>query len=398
MALAKKTTITEVKPSIEEKKPVERLSNMEGGGTTVRHRQQDRGDYKEQPQHSNGNPKPKKPQTDICFQRCCIIFVASAFVILGLGYYLHVNGTFISVAGDTEKVILHSRDNQELDQVVSDKEAKQEKFATDTKQTPQPSRNKQESDKVDLNKENVQKNDSSKPCEKLKSHDERSILILNDEWSTTKGGVSSFHRHVSILAKQTGVEVYVTALTATYEDLNDAKAKGINLIVAEKKGEHPNMNWLSTYRYAHFPTLCAIQKINVIIGHIPITGEEAIKLKSDCYHDAKVFLFLHVIPEDTLMHKEGWNPRQLEEEATKIQKQAENSSAVFSVGPKIYNHYDADFKSASVDHRKYLPLPEEEYFHVNLITPEKHHNRKVLTVGRVKGVGNLKGYESWLRH
>ncbi|XP_077863920.1 uncharacterized protein LOC144348399 [Saccoglossus kowalevskii] len=157
MALAKKTKSTEVKPPIEEKKLGERLSNMEDdgdvrvqkkeqdevdAGTTVRYRHGDRGDFKEQPQHSKSNPKPKKPQKNIGFQSCCIIFVAFAFVILGLGYYLHVNETFTSVA-------------------------------TDTKKTPQQSINKQESDEVDLNKENVQKNDSSKPCEKLKSHDER---------------------------------------------------------------------------------------------------------------------------------------------------------------------------------------------------------------------------------
>ncbi|XP_077865476.1 uncharacterized protein LOC144352159 [Saccoglossus kowalevskii] len=219
----------------------------------------------------------------------------------------------------------------------------------------------------------------------------RNVLILNDEWSTKKGGVSSFHRQIAYLAKQPGVNVYVTALTATPEDKQDAQNKGIHLIVADDKGQVPSKMWLGLYRSIHFPTLCTID-LHIIIGHIPITGEEAIDLKEICFPDAKLFLFVHVIPIDTLMHKK-WTPELLEENETKILTQAKKSDMVFSVGPRIFNHYDSNFVSAHVSHKQFLPHPDKEFYDINIRRPEKHHNRKVLTAGRVKGVGNLKGYD-----
>ncbi|XP_077866913.1 uncharacterized protein LOC144355714 [Saccoglossus kowalevskii] len=231
---------------------------------------------------------------------------------------------------------------------------------------------------------------ASKPTKRKRG---RSILILNDEWGTTKGGVSSLHRQIAILAKQSRAEVHVTALTATDEDKKDAEKKGINLIVADDKGGQPDLNWLTTYRDIHFPTLSQIQNVHVIIGHVPITGDAAINLKEDHIRNAKLFLFLHVIPEKTSQHKEKRRLSEVEDESTEIMKEAKKSDVVFSVGQMTYDEYDADLKPVSIDHKQFLPLPEKEFFDVNIIRPETHHPRRVLTVGRVEQVVNLKGYD-----
>ncbi|XP_070550335.1 uncharacterized protein [Ptychodera flava] len=47
-----------------------------------------------------------------------------------------------------------------------------------------------------------------------------SVLILNDEWGTSKGGISTVHRQIARLAKDAGFNVYVTTLYKPSDEKN----------------------------------------------------------------------------------------------------------------------------------------------------------------------------------
>ncbi|XP_077867395.1 uncharacterized protein LOC144356556 [Saccoglossus kowalevskii] len=216
----------------------------------------------------------------------------------------------------------------------------------------------------------------------------RAVLILNDYWDCTDGGLSSVNRQIAFMAKQTGVEVYATALSASDDDKKDAEKNGITLIVADKKGKQPNMSWFNMYHRTHFPSLCKLN-ISVIIAHIPYTGSEAAQLKKKCFRNSKLFSFLHVIPEDTLIDAENWNSKLLENKQDEIKCQAVASDAVFSIGPRIFHHFNHDFQLSNIQHEQFLLFPDDGFLRLQTMRPPQEQTLKVLTVGRT---GHLNGY------
>ncbi|XP_070537523.1 uncharacterized protein [Ptychodera flava] len=223
-----------------------------------------------------------------------------------------------------------------------------------------------------------------------------SILILNDEWGTSKGGISSLNQQVAYQAKEAGFEVYVTVLKADEDDIDDAEEHGINLIIAETIGNtEPDIDWLEVYHKVHFPNLEEISDLKVIIGHVPLTSRAALEIRKNRFSDSRVFLFIHVIPEDIEVHKENWTPEKVEERESNILSESEGADAVFSVGPRIYSHFDSKFRAMSkgVKHIEYIPRPQDDFFDINITRPKDTHPIQILTFGRVAGVANLKGYD-----
>ncbi|XP_070536388.1 uncharacterized protein [Ptychodera flava] len=233
-----------------------------------------------------------------------------------------------------------------------------------------------------------------------KDHEEqRSVLILNDEWGTTKGGISTIHREISVLAKETGVDVYSTVLEAGDVDKEDAQQKGITLITptinpylpADEKT--PRLSWFLLHR-SFFPDLADVPNVKVIIGHAPITNEAAIQIK-EVFPNAKVYLFNHVIPEDIEAFKDAWTPQRVQERERKIQNSAGKATAVFSVGPRMFDHFNNKFRALNPAplHMKYLPRPSQKFFEVAMQNLPEIKRMRVITFGRIRGVEKLKGYD-----
>ncbi|XP_077999918.1 uncharacterized protein LOC144452653 [Glandiceps talaboti] len=240
---------------------------------------------------------------------------------------------------------------------------------------------------------------AAKPQPVEQEANKRSVLILNDEWGTSKGGISSFHRQIAQLSLKAGCEVYVTALKADDKDRKHAKENGIHLIVANNKNDKPtNLEWLTDTQYCRifFPGLKDIPNLERIIAHAPITAEAAINIRDDLFEGKqKVTLFIHVIPEDIEIHKKTHELGKVQRRENDIQELAKKADEVFSVGPRIYKHFQNKFRGLSIKHHLFLPLPDPAFFDVVIQKPDVNQMPKmeVLTVGRVTGVEELKGYD-----
>ncbi|XP_070544076.1 uncharacterized protein [Ptychodera flava] len=222
----------------------------------------------------------------------------------------------------------------------------------------------------------------------------KSVLILNDEWGTSKGGISTVHRQIAMQARDVGCDVHVTTLQKpSDEDLSDEDSKGINIIPAVKKGKRPlDLECINAAHATYFPDL-EERNPDVIIGHIPVTSEGALDIRKDRFRGKRVFQFAHTIPEDTEVFKEGTNPRKIQDKEKSIIETAKRSDVFFSVGPRIYNHYGGKFRGKNVKHRKYIPYPDRGFFELEITPPKPNHPMRILTVGRVDGVAHLKGYD-----
>ncbi|XP_070561077.1 uncharacterized protein [Ptychodera flava] len=227
----------------------------------------------------------------------------------------------------------------------------------------------------------------------------KKILLVNDEWGTTKGGISTVNRQVSQLVAETQQDVYVTALEACKEDKEDAESKGIHLLLPTEKhhsDKKPSVDWLTDYHSVHFPQIKQMKNVKVVIGHMPITGMAALKIKKDCFPSKKVkaVLFNHVIPEDTEIHKDEWTPTRVQKKEAELCSQAAMADVVFSVGPRMYSHFENKYrKLTSVKHELFLPMPDERFFAVSMKRPSLDCKIQITTFGRVTGVAHLKGYD-----
>ncbi|XP_070536385.1 uncharacterized protein [Ptychodera flava] len=229
--------------------------------------------------------------------------------------------------------------------------------------------------------------------------EQRSVLILNDEWGTTKGGISTIHREISVLAKETGVDVYSTVLEAGDVDKQDAQQKGITLITPtinpylSTNDKIPSLSWFHLHK-SFFPDLADVPNVKVIIGHAPITNEVAIQIK-EVFPNAKIYLFNHVIPEDIEAFKDTWKPERVQEREKRIQDSAGKATAVFSVGPRMFDHFNNKFRALNPAplHMQYLPRPSQKFFGVQMIHLPEIKRMRVITFGRIQGVEKLKGYD-----
>ncbi|XP_077870344.1 uncharacterized protein LOC144363593 [Saccoglossus kowalevskii] len=228
----------------------------------------------------------------------------------------------------------------------------------------------------------------------------KSILLVNDEWGTEKGGISTIHRQAAMLLSDTrNCDVYALTLTATDKDIDDAREHGINLIKAQVHArlinKDPCVDWFINDK-SFFPGLDKITNVQAIIGHLPITGDAVIHLKKNRFQSAKLVLFNHVIPEDIEVYKESWSPDRVQDREETLLKAADEADAIFSVGPRMFNHFDNKYRAFNKDkdnHHEFLPKPDTKFFDVEIKRPKKDGKIQVITFGRILGVERLKGYD-----
>ncbi|XP_077995459.1 uncharacterized protein LOC144448948 [Glandiceps talaboti] len=223
----------------------------------------------------------------------------------------------------------------------------------------------------------------------------KSILIINDEWGTSKGGISALHREIAIQAKDAGYNVFVTALGATEEDMKDATQNGITILIADiLENVPPNLDALNLYHsILHFPCLELESSFDVIIGHVPITSVGALSIQKNRFPSAEVFLFIHVIPQDTDFHRSSYNIGTIEDKVDRITDRASVANSVFSVGPKIFRNFQMEFHGMDVNHKQYIPRPSQVFFEMDVLPFKENDPYHILTVGRISNVENLKGYD-----
>ncbi|XP_077982430.1 uncharacterized protein LOC144437378 [Glandiceps talaboti] len=237
---------------------------------------------------------------------------------------------------------------------------------------------------------------------RTKTVDRRSVLFVNDEWGATKGGMSTVHRAIATLAQEWGLDVHVTAVRASEDDIADTKEKGIGLILPETKKHYsiePTKDWLALHA-SYFPNLRSqIPNLYVIVGHGSITDNIVIGWKEEVFQESKVVLFYHDIPEDVDVFKDDWTPAEVERRESGLLEAAMKAHVVFSIGPRMKSHFDNKFRAIPDDllpkHIEYLPRPDQKFFDLKLTEPGSNDKFpwRVIVFGRVKGKERLRGYD-----
>ncbi|KAI8499176.1 hypothetical protein Bbelb_229400 [Branchiostoma belcheri] len=222
------------------------------------------------------------------------------------------------------------------------------------------------------------------------------ILFVNDEYGTSKGGVSTINCEAVQTLKGKAV-VYCTVLSLREIDLKAAERDEVMLITpyqAEGDTREPNLYWLALDYYIRYQKSMLPPHVDVIIGHADITDMAARNIHKAYYKDmADLIMFTHVIPEDTEYYKGGWKAMRASEKEKDMLDKVDNAKAAFSVGKRIFNHFSTKYKGKKKpqSHHIFLPKPSEIFLDAN-VSPGGEE-KVVLSIGRVRNVEKLKGHD-----
>ncbi|XP_078575622.1 uncharacterized protein LOC144861535 [Branchiostoma floridae x Branchiostoma japonicum] len=225
------------------------------------------------------------------------------------------------------------------------------------------------------------------------------ILLLHDEYGKFKAGISSVHRQLvgTLREHLPDIPLYSTVLQATDNDKKDAANDGVELLLPnlyQKDQRIPSLAWLTfdhVGRYPHIPS-----KVRTIVGHFDLTSRAAIRIKEDLFPDAKVILFAHDIPEDTEYYKGEEEAKGIGKKEKSILEDAQEADVVFSLGNKIFDHFQTQFSAIDTDQRpahfKFVPR-SSKIFEDAQTEYKKSETMVVLSIGIVTGVEKVMGLD-----
>ncbi|XP_078659438.1 uncharacterized protein LOC144904408 isoform X1 [Branchiostoma floridae x Branchiostoma belcheri] len=219
------------------------------------------------------------------------------------------------------------------------------------------------------------------------------VLLLNDEYGTRKGGISTVNRQIGCFLASKGATVLCTVLNATQQDQHDAAADGIQLVFPttfERDPRKPELFWLTFDHHTRYPDLPS--HVDFIVGHVHVTSHAARRIK-ERFPDAKLVQVTHVMPEDTSQYKGHESVLSIGKESRNILDDLRHTDVMFSVGPLIYDYYRHQTNQLTLQHHELLPKPSDIFIDMKLKPPVDTETKVVLSIGRVKGVEKLKGVD-----
>ncbi|XP_078658187.1 uncharacterized protein LOC144903675 [Branchiostoma floridae x Branchiostoma belcheri] len=242
------------------------------------------------------------------------------------------------------------------------------------------------------------------------------ILLINNEYGTSKGGISTINLEAVQTLRGKAVKdktvVYCTALRVPEQDQKAADKDGVTLITpyqSEGDKREPSLDWLTHDFKSHFPksTLSSHEyqesrgpksmlppHVDVIVGHAHITDTAARNVHDEYYMEADLIMFTHVLPEDTEYFKGGERAMKASKKEDAMLSQVHNAKAAFSVGHQIFKHFKTKYRGSKKprEHHLFFPRPSKVFQEVDIEPDSGEGELVVLSIGRVKNVENLKGY------
>ncbi|CAH1249875.1 ERBIN [Branchiostoma lanceolatum] len=223
-----------------------------------------------------------------------------------------------------------------------------------------------------------------------------SVLLVNDEYGTSHRGTSTVNREVAQYLQRHGATVHSTALQASDQDERYANEDKVHLILPIKEPDDPRtpcLEWLTFDHSIRYPDIP--QDLKCIVGHTDVTSKAAKRIKRGRCQRAKLVLFNHDMPEDTEPYKGTTKAIAAGKKVGDILEDTKNAEAVFSVGRRIYNHFETKYKSLGEnkpkEHLLFLPRPPPPFEATHVESGEGE--KVVLTAGRVTEVEKLKGHD-----
>ena len=154
------------------------------------------------------------------------------------------------------------------------------------------------------------------------------VTILASEWGSSKGGLSTLNRELSIqLAKFSCVEVSLFLPECSDEDKKVAASHSVSILRAvERPGYIDKLDWLS------FPPKNL--RIDVVVGHGVKLGHQAQVIRDS--HKCKWVQIVHTDPEELGMFKCYENPISTGEQKHHVEvKLCQMADFVVGIGPKL---------------------------------------------------------------
>ncbi|XP_066299936.1 uncharacterized protein [Branchiostoma lanceolatum] len=194
------------------------------------------------------------------------------------------------------------------------------------------------------------------------------VLLVHDEYGKFKGGNSSINRKVLEIIKEyePDLPVVCTVLKATEQEIQDAQNVGVTLLLPELDRDDyrtPSLDWLTFDHRSKYPHLPAT--IRSIVGHAGFTSRAAVRIKQERYPDAKVILVTNDIPEDTAYYKGDEKAMGIGKKEDSILEDAQEADVVFSLGKKIFNHFENQFRAIPTkkrpQHVKFAPRSSKTF-------------------------------------
>ncbi|XP_019637297.1 PREDICTED: uncharacterized protein LOC109479750 [Branchiostoma belcheri] len=224
----------------------------------------------------------------------------------------------------------------------------------------------------------------------------KSVLMVSHEYGKFHGGPSTTNHQVAKFLQQHGATVHATALQASEEDKKCAKEDGIILHLPARHPRDlrpPCPEWLTFDHISRYPDIP--QDLKCIVGHADVTSGAAKSIQENRCQHAKLVLFNHDMPEDTEYYKETKEAMAAGKKMEDILEDAKNADAVFSLGGRIYDHFETKYRSLGEskprEHFLFLPRPSPVF---EAISVRPGGGQKVvLSVGRVTKVDKLKGHD-----
>ena len=209
------------------------------------------------------------------------------------------------------------------------------------------------------------------------------VTLLANEWSSRKGGLSTFNRCRAILL----VTRLVPQFAGSEEEKRAAKSHNIVIREAERRpGYNDPLDWLSLP-----PKDLAIA---IVLGHGGNLGKQAQVIRES--HSCKWVQVVHTAPEELGMYKNyakaiarGEDKNRTEVDLCKL------SNLVVAVGPKLTEAYSSYLRSCE-KHQDIIQLTPGIFSEFSVVKQAASDSNKfkVLTFGRGDPEDfSLKGYD-----
>ncbi|XP_019641871.1 PREDICTED: uncharacterized protein LOC109483324 [Branchiostoma belcheri] len=226
------------------------------------------------------------------------------------------------------------------------------------------------------------------------------VLMLSKVYGKLKGGISTIYRRLAQVLREHEPDIPVVSavLEATDEDREDATHDKVELLLPEiqigDQRTKPDFGWMTFDHRAKYPHLPS--KVKAIVGHTDGTSRAACRIKQDRCPGAKVILFIDDIPEETEQYKGDEEAMGIGKKEDSILKDAEEADTVFSVGNRIFDHFENQFRAIPANERpqhiRFVPRPSCIFEHVDAEYKDTG-TMVVLCISRVAGVEKLNGLD-----
>ncbi|MBY8851379.1 glycosyltransferase family 4 protein [Saccharothrix longispora] len=167
----------------------------------------------------------------------------------------------------------------------------------------------------------------------LRSGAPLSVLLLCDEWSSHRGGISTVNRALAAALAAEGHRVVCLVESATREEHLDAAECGVELVVAQRTPAGPNL----------FLPDPAVERLrpDVVIGHDRVTGEAA-WAHARKHGDAWLVHVVHTAPSEVERYKDsGRATGRIEERERFTRLMAREADVLAAVGPLLTRHTES---------------------------------------------------------